>query len=88
MPNIAKWFRKQSDEERQHSVALLKYQNTRGGRVVLQAVQKPEKDEWNTAIEAFEAALALEKFNNKCLLELHRVGDQCRDAQVRTKKFV
>uniref|UniRef100_A0A914PGX4 Ferritin n=1 Tax=Panagrolaimus davidi TaxID=227884 RepID=A0A914PGX4_9BILA len=73
---------KQSDEEREHAQILMKYQNTRGGRLVLQNVQKPEKDEWGTALEAFEAALALERFNNQSLLELHEVAGQNNDCQM------
>lgn len=60
----------------------MKYQNSRGGRIVLQNIQKPEKDEWGSALEAFQAALALEKFNNKSLLELHSLATQNNDAQV------
>lgn len=80
--NLAKWFKKQSDEEREHATTLMKYQNTRGGRIVLQNVQKPEKDEWGSALEAFEAALALEKFNNQSLLDLHAVAGQQNDPQM------
>jgi len=80
--NISKWFKKQSDEEREHAMTLMKYQNTRGGRVVLQNVQKPEKDEWGTVLEAFQAALALEKFNNQSLLELHSLSQQNNDPQM------
>ena len=80
--NIAKWFKKQSDEEREHATTLMKYQNTRGGRIVLQNVQKPEKDEWGSALEAFQAALALEKFNNQSLLELHSLAGTNGDPQM------
>ncbi|KAF1614645.1 UNVERIFIED_CONTAM: Ferritin heavy chain A, partial [Eudyptes robustus] len=79
LPNIAKWLKKQSDEERDHAQAFMKYQNTRGGRIVLQNIQKPEKDEWGSALEAFQAALALEKFNNSSLLELHKVASDVND---------
>ncbi|EPB70971.1 ferritin-like protein [Ancylostoma ceylanicum] len=91
LPNIAKWFRKQSDEEREHAIKLMHFQNCRGGRVIMQAVNKPEKDEWGSALEAFQvtrsattahfsqAALALEKFNNKCLLELHAKASASND---------
>ena len=82
LPNISKWFRKQSDEEREHGQALMKYQNTRGGRICLQSVQKPEKDEWGSALEAFQAALELEQFNNTSLLELHSIASQSNDSQV------
>jgi len=80
LPNIAKWFKEQSDDEREHATKLLKYQNTRGGRVVLQPVRKPEKDEWGSPLEAFQAALALEKFNNQSLLELHALSSSKQDA--------
>ncbi|KAK0393888.1 hypothetical protein QR680_000454 [Steinernema hermaphroditum] len=80
--NISKWLRKQSDEEREHAMMLMKFQNTRGGRIVLQNIEKPEKDEWGTALSAFEAALALEKVNNQSLLDLHKLAGANNDAQM------
>ncbi|VDL79491.1 unnamed protein product [Nippostrongylus brasiliensis] len=82
LKNVAKWFRKQSDEEREHAIKLMHYQNLRGGRVVMQPVNKPEKDEWGSALEAFQAALALEKFNNQSLLDLHAMASAANDAQM------
>ncbi|KHN71970.1 Soma ferritin [Toxocara canis] len=82
LPKISKWMRKQSDDERGHAIGLMKYQNTRGGRIVLHSIQKPEKDEWGTALEAFEAALSLEKLNNSSLLELHNLASSHNDAQM------
>ncbi|CAD5206097.1 unnamed protein product [Bursaphelenchus okinawaensis] len=79
LPNIAKWLKKQSDEEREHAQAFMKYQNTRGGRIVLKSIQKPEKDDWGSALEAFQAALALEKYNNQSLLDLHKIADEAND---------
>ncbi|KAI6204313.1 Ferritin [Aphelenchoides besseyi] len=82
MPNLAKWCKKQSDEERSHAETFMKYQNTRGGRIVLQQIEKPEKDEWGSLLEAMQSALTLEKYNNKSLLELHEVSTRCNDAQM------
>jgi len=82
LPGIAKWLKKQSEEEREHGTRFMKFQNTRGGRIVLQNIQKPEKDEWGSALEAFQAALALEKFNNQSLLELHAIAQQQNDSQM------
>ncbi|KAH7723795.1 CRE-FTN-2 protein [Aphelenchoides avenae] len=82
LPNIAKWLKKQSDEEREHAEMFMKQQNRRGGRIVLQNVQKPEKDDWGSALEAFQAALALEKFNNQSLLDLHGISSQNGDSQM------
>ena len=80
--NIAKFMRKSSDEEREHAIGLMKFQTLRGGRVLLQNIEKPERDEWGSALEAFQAVLALEKFNNKSLLELHAVGTAQNDVNM------
>jgi ferritin heavy chain len=60
----------------------MKYQNKRGGRIVLQDIKKPEKDEWGTGLEAMQAALVLEKHVNQSLLDLHKVADSHGDAQM------
>merc|ERR1712141_856773 len=69
-----KFFKKQSEEEREHAEKLMKYQNKRGGRIVLQNIQKPDRDEWGTGLEAMQAALQLEKNVNQALLDLHKVA--------------
>jgi ferritin heavy chain len=48
----------------------------------LDDVKKPEKDEWNSALEAFESALALERFNNDSLLKLHAIASEANDSTV------
>ena len=60
----------------------MKYQNMRGGRIVLQDVKRPEKDEWGSGADAMEAALALERHVNQSLLDLHKVADAHGDAQM------
>merc|ERR1719402_1538803 len=75
LPGFHKFFNELSDEEREHAEKLMKFQNQRGGRIVLQNIQKPERDEWGTGLEAMQAALALEKNVNQALLELHKVAD-------------
>ena len=54
IPEIFSWCKKQSDEEREHAQTFMKYQNLRGGRVVLQPVQNPDKNDWNSTLEAFK----------------------------------
>lgn len=61
LTGAAKWFLEQSNEERQHAMELMKYQNQRGGRVVLNEIKKPEKDEWGSLLEALEVFLELGK---------------------------
>ncbi|CAL8403548.1 unnamed protein product [Boreogadus saida] len=72
--NFAKFFRQQSHEEREHAEKLMKLQNERGGRIFLQDVRKPEKDEWASGVEALESALKLEKSVNQSLLDMHKVA--------------
>ena len=60
-PGFSAFFKKSSDEEREHGEKLIKYQNKRGGKVVFQDISKPSTMEWGTPLDALEAALELEK---------------------------
>jgi len=53
--------------------------NRRGGRIVLQDVKRPEKDEWGNGLQALETALDLEKKVNQSLLDLHAVAAKNND---------
>merc|ERR1711915_599529 len=80
--NFSDYFRKASDEEREHAEKLMKFQNQRGGRIVLKAIQPPEKSDWGTGLEAMQSALELEKHVNQALLDLHKIADSHGDAQM------
>jgi len=82
LPGFSKFFKHSSDEEREHAEKLMKYQNKRGGRIVLQDIKKPERDEWGTGLEAMQVALQLEKSVNQALLDLHKVCSSHDDAQM------
>merc|ERR1712043_147956 len=69
LPGFSKFFKKSSDEEREHAEKLMKYQNKRGGRIVLQDIKKPDRDEWGCALDAMQVALQLEKSVNQALLD-------------------
>jgi len=81
-PGLHKWFKKASDEEREHAEKFMKYQNMRGGRIVLQQIAKPSQDEWTSPLEALSAALELERTVNQTLLGLHGVAGQHNDPQL------
>ncbi|XP_061179683.1 soma ferritin-like [Saccostrea echinata] len=82
LPGFSKYFKKASDEEREHAERLMKYQNKRGGRIVLQDIKKPDRDEWGTGLDAMQVALQLEKTVNQSLLDLHKVADSHGDPQM------
>lgn len=82
LPGFAKYFKNASDEEREHAEKFMKYQNKRGGRIVLQDIKKPDRDEWGTGLEAMQVAMQLEKSVNQSLLDLHKLCSSHDDAQM------
>jgi len=75
----AKFMKDQSCEEREHAMKLMKYQNQRGGRVCLSAIDAPGCQEWKGALHGLEDALALEKKVNESLLALHALASKHSD---------
>lgn len=73
-----KYFKKCSDEEREHAIKLMTYQNKRGGTIHLMPIESPP-EEWTDSKSAVNAALTLEKDVNKDLLELHALASTHSD---------
>merc|ERR1712186_97828 len=80
--SMSSFFKKSSNEEREHGMKLMEYQTKRGGKVVLQDIAKPSSSEWGTPLQAMEAALELEKTVNQSLLDLHKASDGKGDAHL------
>lgn len=76
---VSEFFKELSHEEQEHTEKFLKYQNKRGGRVLLQDVKKPDQDTWGSTLEAMQVALNLQKNVNQALLELHNVATDRND---------
>lgn len=79
---ISEYFRKCSEEENEHARKLMKYQNERGGRIVLSDIQAPKQQNWGTTLEAMSSALDLEKKVNESLLQLHSTGSRHVDVDL------
>ena len=82
LPGFTKFFKKCSEEEREHAEKLMKFQNQRGGRIVLADIKHPPRVEWGSGLEAMIDAHALEKRVNESLLALHKVADSHNDAHM------
>ncbi|XP_022088321.1 soma ferritin-like [Acanthaster planci] len=82
LPGAHEYFMKASDEEREHAKKFLKFQNQRGGTVVLQDIVKPGKNTWGTLRDAVNDALELEKNVNQALLDLHGIAEKHSDPQM------
>ncbi|XP_044081890.1 ferritin heavy chain-like [Neovison vison] len=52
LKNFAKYFLHQSHEEREHAEKLMKLQNQRGGRIFLQDIKKPDRDDGENGLNA------------------------------------
>ncbi|GAB1607687.1 soma ferritin-like [Argonauta hians] len=76
------FFKKRSDEEREHAEKFMKYQNKRGGRIILEPINKPHHDCWEGPLRAMEISLDLEKQVNASLLKLHKTAAESEDPQM------
>lgn len=54
--------------------------------MIYSLLQKPEKDEWGSGLEAMQCALQLEKNVNQALLDLHKLASDHVDPHV-SKRF-
>ncbi|XP_060103156.1 ferritin heavy chain A-like [Heteronotia binoei] len=79
LSHMAQFFREQLEEEREHAEKFLRYQNNRGGRIILKDIKKPDQDSWGSSLEALQRALQLEKEVNQALLDLHKLATEKGD---------
>ncbi|KAM9726177.1 ferritin heavy chain-like [Dama dama] len=79
LKNFAKYFLHPSHEEGEHAERPMKLQNQRGGRIFLQDIKKPDRDDWEIGLNAMECALCLERSVNQSLLELHKLATEKND---------
>ncbi len=69
LPGFANWMRVQAREEVTHATKMYDYLLSRGGKIVLKAIDAPPAS-WKGPLEAMQAGLAHEKFVTKCLNDL------------------
>ncbi len=60
LPGFSSWMKVQAQEEVSHAMILFNYVCERGGRVLVEAIEKPDT-EWESTLAAFEAA-----YNHEC----------------------
>ncbi|MFO7841623.1 MAG: ferritin [Fidelibacterota bacterium] len=60
LPGMANFMRVQAEEEHFHAMKLFNYLNERGGRVVLDAIEKPKTD-FDSPLAVFKESLEHEK---------------------------
>lgn len=75
---VANFMYAQSDEEREHSLKLVKYINERGGHAIVTELKGP-KTEYKSLKEIFESQLKHEIFVSESINELVRITLEAKD---------
>ncbi|KAG2201265.1 hypothetical protein INT47_006768 [Mucor saturninus] len=82
LPGFVKYFHERAEHEGKLAQHLIDYQITRGGICVLSNIPQPQTD-WQSATNAVETCLALEKDVNKALLSLATLALNNQDSHLR-----
>jgi len=78
LDGMAQWMKAQAQEEFGHALRFFNHINDRGGRIELQALEKPES-KWNSPQNVFEAALQHEQFITGKINDLAKIADDEND---------
>jgi len=78
LKGFSQYFKKRAAKKNEDAEMFMKYQNLRGGRIVLQDIKAPQIA-WNSAIEALEDSIALEKNLNESILTLSQLASEKGD---------
>jgi ferritin len=82
LPGFANWMRVQFEEEQFHGMRFLNYLVERGGRVKLEAIEKP-RFEWNSVVEVFEETLEHEKHVTALINNIADIAEEEKDRATR-----
>lgn len=72
------WMRLQAQEELEHSMKFIGYVQTRGGRVILEKIEKPT-EEWDSPLAAFSGALEHEQYITGRINNLVKLANELND---------
>ena len=78
LPGFASWMRIQAQEEVTHANKMYDYVLSRGGKIVLKAIDAPPKA-WKSPLDVMQAAFAHEQFVTRCINELSDLAVKEKD---------
>ena len=78
LQGFVNWFNVQVQEEHAHAMGLFDYLDERGGKIVLEAIDKPEV-KGKTILEIFEQVLEHEEYVTSRINHLADVADEVKD---------
>jgi len=80
MPGFAHWMRAQAGEELVHTMKMLDYVASRGGRARMLAVEAPQAD-WGSPVQAFQHVWEHERIVTGLIHALVKVAEAEKDGQ-------
>ncbi len=78
LKGFVNWMDIQVKEERTHAMGMFDYLNSRGGRVILKAIDAPETN-WNSPLEVFEHVLKHEQLVTSLIDKLTDAAEKVKD---------
>ena len=78
LQGFVNWMDVQVQEEHAHAMGMFDYVIERGGKITLEAIDKPENN-WKSPLEVFRAILAHEQFVTKSINSVADVAEETRD---------
>ena len=78
LDGFAKWMEAQAMEEMAHAKKFYDFVSERGGRILLDAIEKPKTD-WTSPLEAFEDASKHEQYVTSLINELVNLAIEEKD---------
>ena len=85
LDGFANWYKIQAQEERDHAMLMIQYLQNNGGKVVLEAVAKPDK-ELNNRLQVLELGLEHEQYVTSLIHTIYEAAYAVRD--FRTMQFL
>lgn len=78
LKGFVNWMNVQIQEEHAHAMGMFNYVHERGGKVQLEAIDKPQVD-WNSPLHVFEEVLKHEEFVTSRINALMDVAEEVKD---------
>ncbi|MDI9471387.1 MAG: ferritin [Tissierellia bacterium] len=82
LDGFASWFKAQAQEELYHAMRIYNFIHEVGGKVVLEAIEKPDI-EWTSPLQVFQEGLKHEKFITASIHELVQMAEEEKEYAVR-----
>jgi ferritin len=89
LPGMARWLRVQWQEEQEHALKLFDYVSTRGGHVVLQAIDRPPA-KFKSPLDVFQQVLSHEQKVTASIHKLYELALKAKDypTQIELQWFI